>query len=361
MYQLKIGTIPLPKLYVCENRNDAAECRKRGIPYLIKPATWTNEKLIKAILWRTLTEKFPHIEWTEILGYKPKQLKVHVTKVSSDCRTNSGMDTCGSSNLDKEVTINDEYREVDGGIDINNTFNDVMNDPEYTELGVDDYIGDLGWCVKIEELQALKLLPEFLGDITNAIKTNISNSMWMDGYNKKLDAPVGMFQGSEQAPNLIILDTSGSIPSGVAGTMISLIDTLRSQANADLIITSGRSEYWPANTDLPSPDDLAYLIGGCNECVQFYNILRTKILGKHWGNVIIFGDNDSPLRNDIAERSTVEPLAKQELQSTHINRIMAFHTYIKRVPGYGLWAEDAAPKAEIVYNTDWVSSMKKGY
>ena len=36
---------------------------------------------------------------------------------------------------------------------------------------------------------------------------------------------------------------------------------------------------------------------------------------------------------------------------------MAFHTKAKKVPGYGLWAIHACPKAEVVYNTDWVDSM----
>jgi hypothetical protein len=182
----------------------------------------------------------------------------------------------------------------------------------------------------------------------------------MDGYNKKLGIPNGMYQGADEAPNLIILDTSGSIPSGVAGTMIALIETLRNQANADLIITSGRSEYWAANEDLPDEKHLAYLIGGANECRQFYDILRKHVLGRHWGNVIVFGDNDAPTELRFSRHKDCW-VTESELQNTQIDRIMAFHTYRHCIPGYGLWAKQAAPKAEVVINTKWVKCMDERY
>lgn len=383
MYQLKIGTLPLPKLYIC-NKKEARQCRDLGIPYLIKPDLWSDEKLVKAVLWRTLINKFPHIKWTEVLnfnGYRDNDmLKIFVptitddddewlpkegeqVTVSSETRINPGVDTCGISDETMEVTENAEYREVIGGVDENDTIDFRSQDIEWEKQTIDDYIGDLGYYVNVEELQALKLLPTFLNDIANAIKLNLMNSMFMDGYNKKLECNMGSWRGSDQAPNLIILDVSGSIPSGVAGTMISLIETLRHQANADLIITSGRSEYWPANVELPDPDKLSYLIGGCNECRQFYAILRKHILGKHWGNVIVFGDQDSPLRDDIQHDVRIgytTNIKLSELQSTRIDRIMAFHTYCyNKVPGYGLWATDACPKAEVVYNTEWVQTMRR--
>ena len=368
MYQLKIGTIPLPKIYVCKP-SEADKCRDMGVPYIIKPERWSDERLVKAVLFSTLVKKFRHINWRELFGFNwwdlddIDRLKVqvpHEVEVSSTTRTNSGFDTCGRTTPDLIVTKDKEYRETAGGMDADDTMD--FESIEYENTPLDNYIGDIGYHVNIEELQALKLLPTFMDDIANAIKLNLMNTAYMDGYNKKLECNLGSWQGTDQAPNLIVLDTSGSIPSGVAGTMISLIDTLRHQANADLIITSGRSEYWPANTELPDPDKLSYLIGGCNECVQFYAILRKHILGKHWGNVIVFGDYDSPLRNDIVsdmQRRNCKKLTLQELQSTRIDRIMAFHTRDADIPGYGLWASDAAPKAEVVYNTDWVEYMKR--
>lgn len=377
MHQLKIGTIPLPKMYVCEDRKEASECRSRGVPYILRPIGMDDTAIIKAVLYRTLVKKFQGINWTQIFGYgmdhKINKLKVNVPEVFTEPmegivhevvaehRVNAGVDFGPDEPdnvMDYAVDRNGDgaYRTTGGGLAVDDKLEDVIMKFSYHPVSINDYVGDLGWHVNIEELQSLKLLPVFLDDIAKAIKTNIANTMWMDGYNKKLDAPIGHYNGSDQAPNLIVLDTSGSIPSGVAGTMISLIETLRHQCNADLIITSRRSEYWAANTELPNADDLAYLIGGCNECVQFYDILRKHILGKHWGNVIVFGDYDAP-EDPRFESDAYSWLTSADLQSTRIDRIMCFHTRVHAVPGYGLWATAAAPKAEVVYNSDWVKSI----
>ena len=389
MYQLKIGTIPLPKLYVC-SRDEARKARGLGVPFIIKPEHWSDEKLVKAVLWRTLYNKFPDIKWDKVLGFdgrsaECRRLRINVPhavadeqeqwepkpgeqhEVAARYRDNPGCDTCGNTDEFMEVTENAEYRMTGGGLDENDTVD--FDRIEYEKCRLDDYIGDLGYYVNVDELQALKLLPTFLDDIANAIRMNLMNSAWCDGYNKKLGCNVGHWQGTDQAPNLIVLDVSGSIPSGVAGTMISLIDTLRHQANADLIITSGRSEFFAANTDLPDPDKLSTLVGGCNERNQFYAILRKHVFGKHWGNVIVFGDQDTPaddrlnrfdngFRNLDYEKDSI---GDAEVQSTRIDRIMAFHTYAKKMPGYGLWALQAAPKADVVYNTSWVDSIERGY
>jgi len=350
MYQLKIGSIPLPKLYIVEDKAEVKKCRSLGIPFLIKPSGWSDEKLIKAVLWRTLVNKFPHIDWTNTLKINPYDLnQLEVVEVASCHETNPGLEG-GSSDDNLYTTMDDGYRVRDGGLD-----HEV--DLAEKRSSIDNYIGDLGYYVSIEELQSLKLLPVFLDDITNAIKTNLSNTVYMDGYNKKLECNLGSWYGSEQAPNLIILDTSGSIPRGVAGTMVTLIDTLRNQANADLIITSWCSKYYKANEDLPSPDELAGMIGGMNECSQFYRILRQHILGKHWGNVIVFGDSDAP-DDSRFHRYAKQRIKDRELQTTKIDRIMAFDTYRERVPGYGLWATAASPKAPIEYNWRWTSCMK---
>lgn len=379
MYQLKIGSIPLPKLYVCDS-TESRKCRQLGVPYIIKPKYWSDEKLVKAVLWRTLYNKFPKIKWQQLLGMTNREvgkLRINVphvvededefvpkpgvqVEVAAEYRDNPGYDTCGNSSEFMEVTDGGDYRMTGGGLDEDDTI-ETATHIEWEKQSMNRYIGDLGYYVNVEELQALHLLPVFLDDIANAIKLNLMNAAWCDGYNKKLGCNLGHWQGTDQAPNLIILDVSGSIPSGVAGTMVSLIDTLRSQANADLIITSGRSEYWAANTTLPSPDKLSYLIGGCNERKQFYAILRKHILGKHWGNVIVFGDQDAPADdrlNRYDHGDGAQHILASELQSTRIDRIMAFHTYRKMVPGYGLWATAACPKAEVVYNTDWVNSME---
>lgn len=360
MYQLKIGNIPLPKLYVCITKKEANKCRELGVPYIIKPEAWDDDKLIKAVLWRTLVKKFPHIKWDEVFDWYPRSTDAMVNVpdkedakrvVDPTKREDLGIDSASTDEL-MEVTENGEYRESAGGSD------EEFDPVEYHTETISRYIGDLGWGVNIEELQSLKLLPVFLDDIAEAIKVNLMNTSWVDGYTKKLGLNLGSWQGSNQAPNLIVLDTSGSIPQGVAATMISLIDSLRHLANADLIITSRRSVYYPAHSELPSPNQLSNLIGGMNECRQFYAILREHILGRHWGNVIIFGDQDAPeaprFRDD---RDTW--LKPKDLQATQIDNIICFHTYASLVPGYGLWAKLAAPKASITYNTDWCDYMDK--
>lgn len=379
MYQLKIGNIPLPKLYVCKKGEDR-KARELGVPYIIKPKGWTDERLVKCVLYRTLARKFPDILWYKILGTaacNPYGIQVNVPnqveppvvgerkEVAAEYRDNPGFDTTGLTSPDMEYTEDGEYRGTGGGLDVDDKVDWTKPTTQWDVERLDKYVGDLGFYVDIEELQALHLLPVFLDDIANAIKKNLYSVAWCDGYNKKLGCNLGSWKGGSQAPNLIVLDVSGSIPSGVAGTMVSLIDTLRSQADADLIITSGRSEFFPANEGLPSPDQLSGLIGGCNERIQFYDILRTKVLGKHWGNVIVFGDQDAPadVRLKRMDRmygggKEAVDITDQELQSTRIDRIMAFHTYARKVPGYGLWAVQAAPKAEVVYNTEWTKEMK---
>jgi hypothetical protein len=56
-----------------------------------------------------------------------------------------------------------------------------------TTIRVEDYVGDLTSQVNIEALQSLRMLPKFVGDITDVIRHNLSESMaWTEGYTKKL-------------------------------------------------------------------------------------------------------------------------------------------------------------------------------
>lgn len=356
MYKLKIADIPLKPLWICDP-SEAKDARNRGVPYIIKPADWDDEKLIKVILFNTLKRLFPYVDWYKKLSidWRDDQ-RIPVVIVDAEYRENPGFETNG--NASDEIQMSDGYRETGGGFD-------DEHDDSWKKTDVDSYLGDFGSYVNLDVLQQLKLLPKFMSDISDAIRTNLESIAWIDGYNKKLGVPTGYYSNVTDAPNLIILDVSGSIPRGIAYTMIGLIDTLRTQANADLIITSGRSKYWAANEQLPSPTELNHLIGGCNECVQFYDILRTKVIGKHWGNVIIFGDNDSPVDDRLRwgvrkiDRVWNELQPKDnEFQTTQIDNIMAFHTYSKTMmPGYGRWAQQAAPNASVKQDTSWAEYM----
>ena len=351
MYQLRIGQLNLPKIYVIEPK-EIAQARHYGLPYIVKPKDWDDDKLIKAILINTLRRKFPDIKWNKVLGLTNNDSLIinsdNTVQVPADSRTNQ----CHSCFTDDTLTKTegDEYRDTAGG--------DIDDVPDYTGMSIDDCIGDRLYGVSIEELQALKMLPVFMDDIARAVKVNLYNTAWMDGYNKKLGYNAGNYKGGEQAPNLIVLDVSGSIPSGVAGTMVSLIDTIRSQTNADLIITGSRSYYYANGDTLPTPDELRYYIGGCNECVQFNEILRKHVLGKHWGNVIIFGDQDRPNAYRFAKYSNTW-LKDNELSHTRIDNIIAFHTYTNVLPGYGLWAKEACPTTPVKADCKWVECMRR--
>lgn len=347
MYQLKIGMVPLPTIMVVQGPREIEKVRHLGIPYIVKPRYWTEEKLIKAVLYNTLREKFPHIKWRQLLGVSTvPDINVPKTEeVAPLWRENDGH----SAETDETRWVSDDYRPTAGGSE---------EEFEFTEMGIDDCIGETLWGVSIEELQALKCLPTFMDDIAEAIKTNLYNQAWMDGYNKKLRTPTGNYLGGQDAPNLIILDTSGSIPSGVAGTMVSLIDTIRSQCNANLIITSHSSWWYGAGEELPSPDELRGAIGGCNECVRFYKILRGHVLGKHWGNVIVFGDQDAPeAARFIGDKE--HWLKPGELASTRIDNLMCFDTFKPRIPGYGLWVKEACPNVPVTYNISWIMDMER--
>lgn len=359
MYQLKISDIPLKPVWVVEPK-ERMLARSKGIPFIVKPTGWSDEDVVKGVLYNVLVSKFPYINWADKFGFRPTTLKVE--KVASELRFNPGYDT-NDGGIDAEsadtMQVSDSYRETGGGF---------ADDDEWTKVSTGEFFGDFGAYVDIDVLQQLKLLPKFMDDIATAIRTNLEGIAWLDGYNKKLGIPTGFYSTSSDAPNLIILDVSGSVPRGLSYTMLSLIDTLRTQCNADLIITSGRSKYWKCSEELPTPKELQKLVGGCNECEQFYEILRTKVLGKHWGNVIVFGDNDSPLELrywyrgysfdqqrwvNAEEQRDKAAIKDNELQSTRIDNVLAFHTYSKTMPGYGLWTVQACPNVPVKYDTSW--------
>ena len=107
---------------------------------------------------------------------------------------------------------------------------DYIEDPDFgmslSEGGTQlkDYIKDSSCYVDINVLKNLNVFPIWLGEIEDAIHTNIHNfAVFNDNmYNKKLE---GMYGGMEFTPpnrNLIIIDISGSIPKAVSSTCLAL-------------------------------------------------------------------------------------------------------------------------------------------
>ena len=343
MYELKLQGVPLPRCMVVEDRREALLARESGWPYIIRPRGWDDRKLVGAIMYHFLEKKFPFINWREALGIRKAKvdrmvvsIPDHITERVTD-RDYEPPEALESMDGETDLAI------VHDGYIVGTDKDPHAAQPVLRDVDMTMFFQDAVEYVNMEHLQQLGLLPKFLGDIIAAIKYNLSSTAWMDGYNKKLGTTVGEFKYGEDAPNLIILDTSASIPRGLAYTMITLIDMLRTQANADLIITSRYSEYFSRDEELPEPEKLSYLVGGCNEASQFNHILEDKIFGRHWGNVICFGDMHAPC--DLRFRDDYQ-VHDDRRRNTQVDRIMCYDTRGKMMPGYVKWAEPHAGTIE---------------
>ena len=372
LQRVTLPGIELPRLYIAENAEDAEMAKGSGIPYV----RWTKgrETLVKILLRPTLEKMFPHIRWSKVLGPKRRfATKINVVECSEedyDGPLDAG--PVEAAELPEPEAMQDEGLTYD--IDPDGTLTEeatvstgtriFKNEPlqvQYRKLSLEDYVGDLTACVNLEVLQSLRLMPSFIGDIMDCVKTNVTSSVhWSEGYNKKLGCAVGNFNRSGQLPNLIILDVSGSIPRGVSATMISLIDTLRTQLSADLVITAGTSRFYPAGSELPDPESIRGMFGYGNESVGFFDILTQHVQGKHYGHVISFGDNDTP------DYEMFEMFPKTySLKGTKVEAVHHYHTGlhcygVSRRTGYAKWCHllSCDPKTE-EQDTSWVNDMRK--
>ena len=375
--RVSIEGVNLPRLYIAENMQDVQIARANGIPYV----RWKygQEQLVKQLLRPALEKMFPGIAWSKVLGRK-KPVRSNVVI----CKGNIDKDKHGIAEYDADEMIARQY-EYDDLVDDLQDCTEYNAQPDLSgeyerlvpiageqrdicadnsscgygsfvedRLKIEDYVGDLSSSVDIDALQKLGMLPQFVGDIADCIKLNLSNSMrWTEGYTKKLGATLGNFKNSRTLPNLIILDISASIPDGIAATMITLADTLRSQCNAELIITSCRSGYYSIGCELPKPQTIRNYYGRGNEGAEFMAILSNHISGREFGYVISFGDWDSP-------GNWCSNYNKVDLQGTKVHEVRHYHTFEKESTGYAKWAEDCGPDA-IVYDTSWCSVMNTDY
>lgn len=341
--RLQITGIKLPRLYIARDKADINLAQESGLPYIV----WRQDKdeLVKIILRPILERMFPSILWDKVLG-KKKNFNTEVVLVEGgEAEAKVDPTEYMFDDFGQEVAdIAKEERSFSGGFK-------EGEEVYQKKLSLEEYVGDASSSVNVEVLQRLQLLPKFLGDIVDCIKVNLSNVRWKEGYNKKLGSAIGTFSGSKELPNLIILDVSGSIPRGISATMISLIDTLRNQVKADLIITSNHSKYYPYGEELPDPKDIRDMFGYGNEAKQFYMILDKYISGKEWGHVISFGDNDCPARfNDCGAE---EPF----LSGTKVHMVHHYHTghwtFGINKTGYAKWCHEIAYLGGEEYDTDW--------
>lgn len=371
--------IELPRLYIAENSTDVAIAMEKGIPFV----RWKqgNDALIRMLLRPTLEKMFPDIKWGKVLGPKRK-FKTVVEVYEHDEGDWTGRlderDAECSEEIPDEVSdelieaIPYETMEEDGvleevsGISTGTRlFADDGGHPMTVEekLPIEDYIGDMSSYVNLDVLQKLQLMPKFIGDILECVKVNVTSPVrWSEGWNKKRGAAIGNFDRSGQLPNLIILDVSGSIPRGISATMISLIDTLRTQVSADLIITSSSSRFYPMGSELPDPQTIRNQFGYGNESHDFFTILTKHVKGRHYGHVFSFGDDDTPVYEHFSD-----PYYDYSLIGAKVEHVHHYHTGCRWYrlsesdelrTGYAKWCHMLANEPEVEYDTSWCKIIR---
>ena len=354
LQRVMLDGIKLPRLYIAENAEDVEIAMENGIPFI----RWTKgqDALIKMLLRPTLERLFPHIKWHLVLGRKTKfRTKVEIAETEETVVPREAYDDngCTDVRMDEDDVM---YETSNITTDYRNFHNDGSNSVNIKTLDIETYVGDMSSYVNLDVLQKLRLMPAFIGDILDCIKVNVSShTRWSEGYNKRLGIPVGRYNSSTQLPNLIILDVSSSIPRGISATMISLIDTLRTQVNADLIITASISRFYAMGDELPDPQSIRDKFGWDNEDWDFFEILKERIKGKHYGHVFSFGDNDSPYYSQMKPGT---------LTNTRVEHVHHYHTgkysWIKmRQTGYARWCHMLSSQPAADFDTSWCSVINK--
>lgn len=374
LQRVMLDGIELPRLYIAENQADIKLAMDKGIPFI----RWTKgqDALIRMLLRPLLEQMFPHIMWSKVLGNKRKfRTEVEIYE-RADEEFEGTLATEAEPEEDEWVPrdslVEDDeplFVDEDGNLTElscsttgQRTFLTSEHEmPTVHKLDIETYVGDMSSYVDLEILQRLRLMPAFIGDILECVKLNVGSGLyWNEGYNKRLGLPVGRYNSSPQLPNLIILDVSGSIPRGISATMISLVDTLRTQLSADLIITSSNSRFYPMGSKLPDPQTIRDKFGYGNESHDFFGILNKEIRGRHYGHVFSFGDYDTPdyrwFHDDVSS----------SLIGTTVEHVHHYHTGLYNwrreeglKTGYAKWCHMLAKAPLESYDTDWCKVIRK--
>ena len=375
--RVMLDGIELPRLYIAEDKRDADLAMSKGIPFI----RWSHgqEELIRILLRPVLERMFPHIQWNKVLGCRRRfRTEVEIHDNGGFAQDIDDLTDKATGTYDWEH-YDDEPGEMYPGLrqDEDGTFVETASVTtgerlfdrgggmsECVKMDLADYVGDMSAYVNIEVLQRLHLMPAFIGDIMDCIKLNVGRGIyWREGYNKRLGLAVGRFDAAPQLPNLVILDISASIPRGISATMISLIDTLRTQLSADLIITSNISRFYPMGTELPSPQQIRDRFGYNNESRDFFKILNDRIRGRHYGHVISFGDNDTPNYDMFKHNPSLS------LEGTIVEHVHHYHTGVTwwqhdpddklNRTGYAKWCHHLARQPLEDHDTSWCEVIRK--
>ena len=370
MHRLKLGTLKLPEVYVCKNQEAVDTCRDSGIPY-IKWFYGTDTDLILSIMLPALQKAMPGVDWYRMCRIKGGRIR-EVTVITPPP---SGYAVEGDNewNIDTESITSPEPMDSDEfdpvGQDVDEDFDEVETDSSNTlrrcggdslqrqeeNISIEDFLGSSLSKVDPEIISEMGLMPKFLGEIEDNIRYNIMQSLkFRDSYNKKLGCCVGNFDNELPSSNLLILDVSASIPWGVADTLLKMVDTMREQANADLIVHAGRSVWFAKGDKLPSPNKLRRMCPRGQEAQEFSEIIYEHVCGRSFDNVISFGDYDAPWGgyDDV-----INSYVKKNPPS--VGKLWCYHLYANDRTGFTQWVDICSPNCEKEYKTGWAQCMKE--
>lgn len=350
LHKLSYDGIKLPVIYVAKTNEDILKAKDLGAPYIV----WadSDKALVRAILVPYVRKMFPYVKIeagrTQSVINVPAQEVAEPEERDGEAATQESVLPADYSEIPEGDVIEDQETEI-------NSFGYTEYGApvrEYERTSIENYMGDIQNSVDIEALAALNLLPVFVTDVARAIRHELEGQcVWSEGYNKKRRVPIGNFDRSEAAPNLVIIDVSYSIPQGISSTMLALAATLRERCYADLIVTGGKSYYWKYGDDLPSPAKLRALVPMSNESSMFHDIIENQVEDEY-ANVISFGDFDSPTQ------------MWYKCRQVKVGKIISYHTgsYARQhLTGYAVWAKTMNQDAETELHNgeDWCTTMKR--
>lgn len=369
MHRLKLGTLKLPEVYVCKNQEAVDTCRGSGIPY-IKWFYGTDTDLILSIMLPALQKAMPGVDWDRICCIKRGKIRevtvITPPPVGYAVEEDSEWDIDTGSITSPEPMDSDEFDPV--GQDVDEDFDEVETDSSNTlrrcggdslsrqeeNISIEDFLGSSLSKVDPEIISEMGLMPKFLGEIEDNIRYNIMQSLkFRDSYNKKLGCCIGNFENEMPSSNLLILDVSASIPWGVADTLLKMVDTMREQANADLIVHAGRSVWFAKGDKLPSPNKLRRMCPRGQEAQEFSEIIKEHVCGRSFDNVISFGDYDAPW---CGYDEVINTAVKENPPS--VGKLWCYHLYAKDRTGFTQWVDICSPNCEKEYKTGWAKCMK---
>lgn len=338
MWKVSVPGVTMPELYATEDREELRTYASKGVPVVMWPEA-EKKQLIAVIMIKLLMKMFPGINWHETLGIRMDSRDNVIVPGGRCSREDEAEyqkgDAFNTAHEMSDVASEQRTFDVDGETIPVGRVTDLTEMVAYENEEVD-----------VNVLLGLGLLPRFVGEVADCVRTNIANRFsWRDGYNKRLGCCVGNYDDGPSAPNLLIVDVSGSIPEGVSSTMLRLLSTMREQAQADVIVTGSTSRFYGYGEELPSPAEIRRSIGYGNERSQFLRILERHVKGRHLGNVISFGDNDSPYI-DKGDQD-------RALKGATVESVLHYHTRMNRETGYAEWVHIVSPDVRSRIDTSW--------